>query len=78
MGLMSLREGLEDQRRAWQRFHAWEAAEPPAERDPARIIADLGAILDWIPLATRLEDPDPQKLGVRKMVDALSRLGHMR
>ena len=69
---MSLREQIREQSRFWQRFHEWEDAEPRSERDPARIVADLGAVLDWIPKETRLADPDPEKLGVRAMFAALS------
>jgi hypothetical protein len=35
------------------------------ERDPAQILADLGAILRWIPEEDRLHDPDPEKRGVQ-------------
>jgi len=33
-----------------------------------------GTILDWIPVQTRLTDPDPQKLGVGKMIEKLRHL----
>lgn len=55
-------------------FNEWEKTHPPRDRDAAEIIADLGTILDWIPVETRLADPDPQKLGVGKMIEALRHL----
>jgi hypothetical protein len=75
---VTLRDQLEEHNRAWQRFHEWEKSEPLAERDAGRIISDLGTILDRMPIEARLHDPDPQKLGVRKMLDLLGRLGASR
>jgi hypothetical protein len=65
---VTLREQWEQREQAWRRFHQWEAAEPAVGRDASRIISDLGAILDWMPADARLVDPDPKKLGVRKML----------
>ena len=70
--LMTLREQVEQYNEALKRFNEWEAQERPVERTPAAIIADIGAIVDWIPRVTRLADPDPQKLGVQRLFKALS------
>jgi len=75
---VSLRTQLEKSAEAWQRFHDWEAQELPQERSAERIIADLGAILSWIPAETRLVDPDPEKTGVQGMHRALARMNHSR
>jgi len=75
---VTLREQWEQHEQAWRRFHQWEAAEPAVEREAGRLISDLGAILDWMPADARLLDPDPEKLGVRKMREALAALGPQR
>ena len=62
---------------ALARFNEWEKAHPPRNRDASEIIADLGTILDWIPIETRLADPDPQKLGVGKMIAKLRHLSRV-
>ena len=69
-----LREEIQAFNEALVRFNEWEKTHPPRDRDAAEVIADLGTILDWIPVETRLADPDPQKLGVGKMIDALRHL----
>ena len=67
---MTLREQIEQRRRQWEAFNRWEAQPPPLERDPAQILADLGAILRWIPEEDRLRDPDPEKRGVQVLLAA--------
>jgi hypothetical protein len=62
---MTLKEQLVERRRRWEAFNRWEEQLPPVERDPARILADLGAILSWIPREDRLLDPDPRKRGIQ-------------
>ena len=62
---MSLKEQLMERRRQWEAFNRWEEQQPPVERDPAQILADLGAILRWIPEEDRLRDPDPEKRGIQ-------------
>jgi len=74
MKRLSLRQETEDHNLRWQRFHEWEQTEAAAERDPARLIADLGFLLSWIPKEEILRDPDPEKTGVRSMFAALGRL----
>jgi hypothetical protein len=75
---MTIQEQMAAQEQAWREFHRWEAGEPRQEREPERIISDLGAILDWIPAPSRLHDADPEKTGVHRMFDALSRLSRSR
>jgi hypothetical protein len=72
-----LREEIQAFHEALARFNEWEKTHPPRERDAGEIIADLGTILDWIPIETRLADPDPQKLGVGKMIEALRHLSRV-
>jgi len=67
---MTLKEQIEQRRRQWEAFNRWEEQQPPLERDPAQILADLGAILRWIPQEDRLRDPDPEKRGVQILLAA--------
>ena len=69
---MILKEQVDDLNRRWKKFHEWEAQQPPVERSAAAIIADLGAIRQWLPEAVRVHDPDPEKKGVQAMFRALS------
>ncbi len=69
-----LREEIQAFNEALARYNEWERANPPRDRDASEIIADLGTILDWIPVETRLADPDPEKRGVGKMIAALRHL----
>jgi len=71
---MTLREQFRLREQQWAEFHRWEAEQPPRERDPAAILADLGAIWSWLPPEVRSEDPDPEKLGIQKMRAALALL----
>ena len=71
---MTLREQLEQRRRQWEAFHRWEAEQAAAERPAADIIADLGAVLSWLPPKVRGADPDPEKLGIQAMRRALANL----
>jgi hypothetical protein len=56
---MTLREQLLERRRQW------DEQQPPEERDAARILEDVGAIVSWIPEEERLRDPDPEKRGIQ-------------
>ncbi len=69
---MTLKEQYELRQCQWDEFHRWESEQPPIEREPADIIADLGAILSWLPISERLHDPDPEKIGIQKMRAALA------
>ena len=71
---MGTKEQLEQRRKQWAAFNRWEAEQIAPERTPAEIIADLGAILDWLPREVCMEDPDPQKRGIRKIREALAKL----
>jgi hypothetical protein len=71
---MTLKEQLEQRRRQWEAFHRWEAAQPPVERPAADIIADLGAVWNWLPAEVRSANPDPEKRGIQAMRAALQRL----
>jgi len=62
---MTLREQLEIRKRQWEAFNRWEEEQPLTDREPARILADLGAIWSWIPEQDRLYDPDPEKRGIQ-------------
>jgi hypothetical protein len=67
---MTRKEQIEQRRRQWETFNRWEEQQQPLERDPGQILADLGAILGWIPEADRLHDPDPAKRGVQALLAA--------
>lgn len=69
---MTLKERYELRQQQWNEFHRWEREQPRFEREPARIIADLGAILSWLPAEVRLRDPDPEKIGIQIMRAALA------
>ena len=69
-----LRRQVEERERQWKKFHEWEARQPLEQRDPARILADVGTIWSWLPPEVRAEDPDPQKTGIQAMRAALSHL----
>ena len=69
---MTLKEHYALRQRQWDEFHRWESEQPSIEREPARIIADLGAIWSWLPTDVRLLDPDPEKVGIQKMRAALA------
>ncbi|MGA3235302.1 MAG: hypothetical protein ABSG03_03280 [Bryobacteraceae bacterium] len=69
-----LREEIQAFHEALARFNEWEKTHPPRDRATGEIVADLGTILDWIPIETRLADPDPQKLGVGNMIVVLRHL----
>jgi len=69
---MTLKEQYEMRQRQWDEFHRWESEQPLMERTPENIIADLGAILSWVPPSERLCDPDPDKAGIQKMRAALA------
>ena len=72
------RAAWERRRQQWLEYRRWAESEPPALHPPEEALADLGAILEWIPRQVRLEERDPQRLGVRRMdylLSLLSRAG---
>jgi hypothetical protein len=71
---MTLREQFDQRRKQWEAFDRWEREQVPAERAPSDILADLGAIWDWLPEDVRTKDPDPGKKGIQSMHEALGRL----
>jgi hypothetical protein len=62
--MISRDEWLE-RKKQWEIFNRWEAEQPLVERTAADNIADIGAILDWMPPEALAEDPDPEKRGVQ-------------
>jgi hypothetical protein len=64
---MISRDQWRERQKQWEFFHRWEAEQPPIDRDPADSIADIGAILDWLPEETLAEDPDPEKRGIQTL-----------
>jgi hypothetical protein len=71
---MTLKDQFEIRRLQWEAFHRWEAQHQAPPRDPAEILADLGAVWNWLPPEVRAADPDPKKLGIAKMRAALAHL----
>ncbi len=69
---MREREMYEARRRQWEAFRRWQEEQPLTERAPARILADLGAVLSWLPADVRTADPDPEKLGIQVLKKALA------
>jgi hypothetical protein len=63
-----------ERKKQWEIFNRWEAEQPPIERDAADLIADVGAILDWMPPEVLREDPDPEKRGAQILLLAFERL----
>jgi len=51
---------------------------PLRERAPAKILADLGAVLNWPPADVRRADPDPEKLWIQVMKKGLALAGGRR
>ena len=69
---MTLREQLEIRKQQWEAFNRWEEEQPQVEREPGKILADLGAIWSWLPREVREHDPDPEKIGIQKMQSSAS------
>lgn len=51
---MTKREQYEERGRQWAAFHLWEAEQAPVEQTHAAILADIGAIREWLPRDARL------------------------
>jgi hypothetical protein len=71
-------EDWRERKKEWEAFNRWEAQQPPDERSPEDIVADLGAILSWLPPDVVAEDPDPNKLGIQKLLAVFERLNAIR
>ena len=68
------KEEIEQYRRRFEEFNDWEARQPPIERSPAAILADLGFLWSLVSPEERLRDPDPEKLGIQRMRAMLARV----
>ena len=62
----------------WAAFHRWEASRGPDPHPPEAAMADVGAVYEWFPENVRLEDRDPDKIGIRRMQAVLAALGKRR
>lgn len=71
---MNLREQLQERERQWELFHEWEESHPPKARRLEAVLADLSAIWRRLPKDVRSADPDPEKLGLRKLRERLQKL----
>jgi len=58
----------------WAEYRRWLDSAPPVEHPLEHVIADVGAILEWIPESERAKDHDPDRLGVQRMHLLLSLL----
>jgi hypothetical protein len=58
----------------WRQYHLWAESQPPADHPPDLALADIGAILEWLPEAVRHEERDPDRSGVRRMHSILGLL----
>ena len=68
------KEEIEQYRRRFEESNSWEARQPPTERSPAAILADLGFLWSLVSPEERLRDPDPEKLGIQRMRAMLARV----
>ena len=64
---MTLKEQVARYHRGLAEFNRWECEHPAPERHAAAIAADLGFLLSLVSREERLRDPDPEKLGIRRM-----------
>ena len=71
---MILRTDWNIRQQQWAEYHRWAQAELPQDSVPEESIADIGAILEWIPESVHAEQRDPERLGVRRMHYLLGRL----
>ena len=61
------KEEIDQYRRRFDAFNAWEAEQLPVDRSPAAILADLGFLLSFVSEEERLRDPDPEKVGIQRL-----------
>jgi len=54
-------------------FDAWQERHPD-DSSAAQNLSDVGAIYALLPAEARAEDPDPQRLGVRRLHRDLARI----
>jgi hypothetical protein len=67
-----------ERKKQWEIFNLWKSRQAPVDRDPADVIADIGAIVDWLPPEALAEDADPEKRGIQKLRAVLERLNARR
>lgn len=72
--MKGVKELVARRRECLERFSEWERTHP-CFPSPADAIADLGALLQWIPKDLRSSDPDPDRDGIRTLHRLLSVLG---
>jgi hypothetical protein len=72
--IMTLREQLQERERQWKLFHEWEAQNPPKARPLEAVMADLSSIWRRLPEDVRSTDPDPQKLGLRRLREIIDKI----
>jgi hypothetical protein len=71
---MTLKDQVDEYRKRMAVLNRWESEQPPLDRSPAAIVADLGLIWTWMSVEERQFDPDPEKLGIQRMRAGLARL----
>ena len=64
-------------RKGLEAFNRWESERRPPE-SPANVMELLDSLLRLLPPEMRLDDPDPRKLGIRKMHALLGVLGPLK
>ena len=72
--VMISREQLQERERQWKIFHEWEDQNPVKARPLEAVMADLSAIWRRLPEDVRSTDPDPEKLGLRRLRENLSKI----
>ncbi len=70
-------EALHERNRALAAYARWDREHPVAV-DPARALAAVAALYRLLPPDARRREDDPEFEGVRRMLDALARLGRSR
>ena len=71
---MITREEWIERKTQWERFNRWQAEQPQVEREAAELIADVGAVLDWMPELVYMEDLDIEKRGIQILRSAFELL----
>ena len=61
------RAAWQKRQQQWREYHRWAATQPLREFRPEEAIADVAAMLEWIPESVRREERDPERCGVRRM-----------
>lgn len=56
-----------ERQQQWRAYGEWAASQPLVADSPEDTLADVGAILEWLPADVRNADRDPERLGVRRM-----------